>query len=141
MVCSAKILLKLSKLLKSGQNRGFLRSLFLFFAFFLNSYWILALQTAKIWFGINFLIFKRPYPWSHVRIAWNENWMYLTLCKLVTGILCPMSTLLRRGFCEMWGQWGQGFIGTQDLTIYLKIFLHWLLEATISFDIAIFSTS
>ena len=31
---------------------------------------------------------------------------------LVTSILCPMSTLLRRGFCKIWGNCGKGLTGT-----------------------------
>ena len=68
------IQLKLSKLPKYGQKQKFFLH---YFSHFFNFERILALQTAKIWFGMKFLIFW--HPWRHVRSAWNKNWLHLTL--------------------------------------------------------------
>ena len=70
------------------KNSGFLGHFSRFWRFF-NFYWILALQTAKIWFGMKILIFRDPWhPWGRVRSAWKENWLHLTQWQVHIGTVC-----------------------------------------------------
>ena len=71
------------------KNSGFLGHISRFWRFF-NFYWILVLQTAKIWLGMNILIFWHHWhPWGRVCSAWKENWLHLTQC------LCLSTTFSR----------------------------------------------